>query len=132
VGSAGVLTQAPQAPAALTVLYDDNCRVCLRARGWLARQPSYLPLNFIAAGSEQARRLYPQLDPQSTLRDVTVVTDTGAVYRGANAWVMCLWALRDHRALAYTLSTPTMAPRARRFVAWISLHRSWLGSPPTA
>jgi predicted DCC family thiol-disulfide oxidoreductase YuxK len=112
----------------LTVLYDANCRVCVRGTAWLSRQSVYVQLRFIPAGSTWARRLYPELDAAQTLRDITVVGDNGAVYRGSNAWVMCLWALREHRLLAYRLSTPSMAPRARRFIAWFSEHRSWLGS----
>jgi len=127
MGCAGLLAGG-QAPAALTVLYDGNCRVCLRATDWLKQQPTYLPLYFVPAGSAEARHRFPQLDPRTTLKDVTVVADNGGVYRGSNAWIMCLWALRDHRALAYTLSTPGNAPKARKFVAFLSRHRSLLGS----
>jgi predicted DCC family thiol-disulfide oxidoreductase YuxK len=119
---------ATPAPAVLTVLYDGDCAVCRRATAWLKHQPSYVPLEFIRAGGDVARRRYPQLDPADTLKDMAVVAGNGAVYRGSNAWVMCLWALRDHRHLAYRLSTPAMAPRARQFVAWFSEHRGWLGS----
>jgi predicted DCC family thiol-disulfide oxidoreductase YuxK len=121
------LTATP-APAALTVLYDGDCAVCRRATEWLKHQPAYVRLDFVQAGGDEARRRYPELDPADTLKEVTVVAAGGAVYRGSNAWVMCLWALRQHRPLAYRLSTPAMAPRARQFVAWFSEHRGWLGS----
>jgi predicted DCC family thiol-disulfide oxidoreductase YuxK len=112
----------------LTVLYDDSCGLCRRARAWLAEQPAYLPLQFVAAGSEEARRRFPDLDPAATLRQLTVVADSGEVYLDANAWVMCLWATRSHRQLAYRLSTPALAPHAARFVAWVSDNRRSLGS----
>jgi predicted DCC family thiol-disulfide oxidoreductase YuxK len=127
VAGTGVLEATAQAPGALTILYDADCRLCRRATAWLGHQPVYVPLRFIAAGSPWALELYPQLDPALMLRDVTVVGDNGAVYRGSNAWIMCLWALRKHRPLAYRLSTPALAPRARSFVSWISQHRGLLG-----
>lgn len=107
----------------LTVLYDADCAMCRRARAWLAVRPQLVALRFVAAGSDQARRLFPALDPSSTLKTLTVVADSGAVYRGEKAWVVCLWALRDYRETAMDLSAPEMMPVARRFVAWISRHR---------
>ncbi|MEO6714347.1 MAG: hypothetical protein ABIM89_13075, partial [Mycobacteriales bacterium] len=95
---------------------------------WLARQPAYVELRFVPAASPLAVSLFPGLAPQSTTGDLAVVADDGGVYRGANAWIMCLWALREHRALAYTFSAPALAGGARRFVAWVSEHRGWLGS----
>lgn len=97
----------------LTVLYDAQCSVCTHVRDWLLRQPKLVPLELVAAGSAEARERYPALDPRSTLADVTVVGDAGQVYRGAAAWVVVLWALREHRPLAHRLSTPAGAALAK-------------------
>ena len=86
-----------------------------------------MPLRFIPAASGAARRRFPLLDPAETLRDITVVDDAGRVYRGPKAWVMCLWATREHRARALSLAQPTLWPLAKRFVAWVSTHREALG-----
>jgi predicted DCC family thiol-disulfide oxidoreductase YuxK len=112
----------------LTVLYDARCQLCRGARLWLSGQPQLVPLRFIAAGSEAARQRLPQLDHARSLEDITVVGDDGSVYRGAKAWIMCLWALRDHREQAQSLASPAMMPVARRFVAWVSRHRRELGT----
>lgn len=112
----------------LTVLYDARCQLCRKARSWLEDQPKYVPLEFVAAGSDDARRLFPGLDPAWTLEDLTVVSAEGAVYRGAKAWVMCLWALRKYRETALRLSTPETMPVARRLIAWVSRNRLWLSS----
>jgi len=48
---------------------------------------------------------------------VTVVADTGAVYEGDAAWLVCLWALDGYRGLAQRLSAPRLRPLARRVVA---------------
>ncbi|WP_373462486.1 thiol-disulfide oxidoreductase DCC family protein [Streptomyces sp. V3I7] len=97
----------------LTVLYDAECSLCTHVRDWLLRQPRLVPLELVAAGSEEARRRYPGLDHDATLDDVTVVGDAGQVYRSTAAWIVVLWALREHRPLAHRLSTPTGAAFAK-------------------
>jgi predicted DCC family thiol-disulfide oxidoreductase YuxK len=112
----------------LAVLYDDSCGLCRRARAWLSAQPTYVALEFVPAGSDEACRRWPDLDPAATLRTMTVIADTGEIYLDAKAWVMCLWATREHRPLAVRLSSPALAPHAVKFVAWVSDHRRSLGS----
>ncbi|NUR07572.1 MAG: DUF393 domain-containing protein [Nocardioidaceae bacterium] len=97
----------------LTVLYDDRCPLCARFRDWLARQPLLVPLDLVPAGSEQARRRYPGLDHDRTLREVTVVSDRGEVWHHDAAWVMCLWATVEHRVAAERLARPAFRPLAR-------------------
>ena len=111
----------------LTVLYDARCALCRGVRSWLESQPSYVQLEFIAAGSPEARKRYPGLDHASTLQDLTVISDTGDIYAGAAGWLMCLWALRDYRAWSLTLSSPSLMPQAQRFIRWISQNRLRLG-----
>ncbi|WP_416974565.1 thiol-disulfide oxidoreductase DCC family protein [Streptomyces sp. 4F14] len=97
----------------LTVLYDAECGLCRALSAWLARQPQLVPLDLVPAASDAARALFPGLDHGLTLAEVTVVGDSGQLYRGADAWVVVLWALREHRALAHRLSTPSGARLAR-------------------
>lgn len=110
----------------LTVLYDQQCALCRRARAWLGSQAQLVRLEFVPAGSLEAQRLYPSLDHAATRKDLTVIGDGGEVYRGGKAWLMCLWALRDHREMALRWSTPGRMEVARRFVAWVSNHRAGL------
>ena len=97
----------------LTVLYDAECGLCRALSGWLARQPKLVPLDLVPAASDAARALFPGLDHGLTLAEITVVGDSGQLYRGADAWVVVLWALREHRPLAHRLSTPSGARLAR-------------------
>ncbi|KAB1988769.1 thiol-disulfide oxidoreductase DCC family protein [Streptomyces triticiradicis] len=97
----------------LTVLYDPRCSLCAFLKKWLAGQAQLVPLRFVPAGSEEAARSYPRLDHRATLDEITVVGDAGQVYQGAAAWIVTLWALREYRALAHRLSTPTGARLAR-------------------
>ncbi|MEU6468897.1 DCC1-like thiol-disulfide oxidoreductase family protein [Streptomyces massasporeus] len=104
---------APAPVRRLTVLYDAECSLCAFLRDWLLRQPQLVPLEPVPAASEEARRRFPGLDHGATLDEITVVGDAGQVYRGPAAWVVTLWALREHRPLAHRLSTPSGALLAR-------------------
>jgi predicted DCC family thiol-disulfide oxidoreductase YuxK len=112
----------------LTILYDARCNLCAHVRSWLETQPAYLELVFLPAGSAEARQHFPQLNHAATLEELTVVSDEGAVYTSANAWVICLWALQGYRAWALRLSSPELLPLARRVVLWVAQHRLRFGS----
>jgi predicted DCC family thiol-disulfide oxidoreductase YuxK len=117
----------------LTVLYDAGCGLCRTARTWLASRAQLVPLEFVPAGSDEARRRYPALDPTGapggTLADITVVADDGGVYTGDGAWIICLWALDGYRGLAARLSRPELRPTARRIVAAAAAVRRAGGTP---
>ncbi|WP_329220409.1 DUF393 domain-containing protein [Streptomyces sp. NBC_01485] len=100
----------------LTVLYDAECSLCRFLRARLSRQPQLVPLEFVPAASAEARARFPGLDHRATLDEITVVGDAGQVYRGAAAWIVVLWALREHRPLSHRLSTPAGAKLARAAV----------------
>ncbi|MGW7405092.1 thiol-disulfide oxidoreductase DCC family protein [Streptomyces sp. NPDC054833] len=97
----------------LTVLYDAECSLCAHVRDWLVKQRQLVPLELVPAGSAEARRRYPGLDHRATLDEVTVVGDAGQIYRGAAAWIVVLWALREYRPLAHRLSTTVGAGLAK-------------------
>ena len=103
----------------LTVLYDSESALCRRVREWLEAQPKYLDMDFVAASSEAARERFPDLTAEDAL-EVTVINDRGEVYRGNEAWLICLWALRNHRARALEWGAAAKRPRARRFLARVS------------
>ncbi|MDG4817781.1 DCC1-like thiol-disulfide oxidoreductase family protein [Micromonospora sp. WMMD956] len=132
-GDAGPTAHGGGGTGGLTVLYDAHCPLCRAARRWLATRAQLVPLEFVPAGSVEARRRFPGLDHEATLRDLTVVADTGEVYAGDGAWFACLWALADHRATAERLARPHLMPLARRVVATASSIRAlvreeWDGS----
>ena len=107
----------------LTVLYDETCGLCRRARAWLEDQPSYLTLEFVAAGSPRARARYPGLSREELLAELCVVAEDGRVWKGASAWVLCLWSLRRYRGLAMQIARPGQLELARRFVGAVSRNR---------
>ncbi|WP_175411674.1 thiol-disulfide oxidoreductase DCC family protein [Streptomyces sp. TRM64462] len=100
----------------LTVLYDAQCPLCVHLRHWLLKQPQLVPLDLVPAGSEEARRRFPELDHRATLEEITVVGDSGQVYRSTDAWIVCLWALAEYRPKAHWLASPAGRPLARMTV----------------
>ncbi|MCX4818883.1 DUF393 domain-containing protein [Streptomyces sp. NBC_01142] len=97
----------------LTVLYDAECSLCVHLRSWLLRQRQLVPLDMVPAGSAEARRRYPRLDHTRTMREITVIGDKGQIFTGQAAWIVCLWALAEHRPKAHWLATPAGAPFVR-------------------
>ena len=111
----------------LTVLYDADCSLCRRARAWLERQSQFVPLVFVPAASEEARTLFPALDHETTLAELTVVADSGEIYCGPKAWILCLWALREHRSTALTMRSPGAWWAAQSFIRQVSRNRHRIG-----
>ena len=109
----------------LYILYDPRCGLCSWARRWLARQPAYLDLTFIPAGSKPALELFPGLARAETeaVEELVVVSDDGGVYRDSRAWIMSLYALEGYREWALRLAHPLLAPLARQAFALISRQR---------
>ena len=92
-------------PAPLTVLFDERCPLCRRLRTWLGGQATVVPIEFLAAGSAEAKRRYPQLDHERTTTVLTVVAANGAVYEGERAWLVGAWALPGWQPVAERLGT---------------------------
>lgn len=107
----------------LTILYDAECALCRRCRVWLAQQPTYVPLHFLPLQAEALRARFPGIDRLQPERELIVISDTGDVWQGASAWVMCLWALREYREWSQRLAHPLLLPLARRVCGLVSTHR---------
>ncbi|MCM2389344.1 thiol-disulfide oxidoreductase DCC family protein [Streptomyces albipurpureus] len=112
----------------LTVLYDANCSLCVHLRHWLKGQPQLVPLYLVPAGSDQARQLFPELDHARTMREITVIGDQGQIYSGSAAWIICLWALAEHRPKAHWLATPSGAPFVRGTMLAAAKYRELSGA----
>ncbi|HVD04951.1 MAG TPA: DCC1-like thiol-disulfide oxidoreductase family protein [Gemmatimonadaceae bacterium] len=111
----------------LTVLYDAGCELCCAASDWLAAQPTHIPVNLIAAGSDEARVRFPGLDHAATMGQLTAIGDEGEVYHDDKAWVVSLWATRQYRAWAAGLAAPGARRLTRGATSWIARHRAALG-----
>jgi predicted DCC family thiol-disulfide oxidoreductase YuxK len=103
----------------LYVLYDAHCGLCTQARDWLRRQPAYVNLRVLPSDSDEARRNFDGLP----IGELAVVSDSGEVWLGENAFVICLWALRAYRGWARKLASPALRPLARQAFAVVSRNR---------
>ncbi len=116
----------------LYVLYDPKCELCCRLKDWLLGQRSWIGLQVIPAGSETARRMFPQLEQIAGQNDLAVISDEGAVYLNDRAWIMVLYALEEYRDWAARLTHPLLMPLARQAYAALSRNRHslsrWLSS----
>jgi predicted DCC family thiol-disulfide oxidoreductase YuxK len=106
----------------LTIIYDDSCGICSRTKEWILQQAPLVDLQFAAGGSPEAHERFPQL-PEGEL---AVVANTGEVWIGNHAWIVCLWALRGYRDLAFRLTTPGLLLMAREAFSLVSRNRAGL------
>ncbi len=107
----------------LCVLYDPKCELCCRLKDWILVQRSWIGIAVLEAGSEKARRLFPELEQIATKDDLAVISDEGAVYLNNRAWIMVLYAMVDYREWAARLTHPLLAPLARQAFAALSKNR---------
>jgi predicted DCC family thiol-disulfide oxidoreductase YuxK len=98
----------------LYILYDGTCHVCRRCRTWLDQQPAFVPLVFIPLQSPEVACRFPGIEALHPEPEIVVISDTGDVWQGGSAWVMCLWALREYREWSQRLAHPALLPLARR------------------
>jgi len=107
----------------LYVFYDGECGLCRRCREWLMRQPAYLELIFHPFQSDEAKKLCPNLPRFQPDQQLILLSDEGGIYQGENAWLMCLYALRDYRAWSLRLAAPALKPLAQRICMLVSHNR---------
>jgi len=119
----------------LYVLYDPKCELCERLKDWLLIQRSWLGLSVLPAGSDRARKMFPELEKIASGNDLVVISDDGQVFLNDRAWIMTMYALEEYREWAKRLAHPLLLPLARQAFASISRNRfaisRWLkaGSP---
>jgi predicted DCC family thiol-disulfide oxidoreductase YuxK len=107
----------------LYVLYDAGCALCSHVVQWMTQQPSAYELRFVAAGSEEARRLFPEFHSPARPEELVVISGDGSVYRGDAAFIVCLYALNSYRAVAVRLAQPGFRPLARKVFGMLSTNR---------
>lgn len=105
----------------LTVLYDEHCAVCRRARDWLLGQPMHIEVEVIAAGSPAAKARYGRVPWLGG--ELVAVDDRGNVWAGPAAFVTALWATRRYRGWSYRMSGDRLAPLAESFFRMVSARR---------
>ncbi|MEA3210584.1 MAG: hypothetical protein QOE70_3641 [Chthoniobacter sp.] len=119
----------------LYVLYDPTCELCRRCRGWLSRQAAFVPLVFLPLNSDEVPCRFPGIERLHPEKEILVISDSGDVWQGGAAWVMCLWALEEYREWSQRLAHPLLLPFARRACELVSEKRylisRWLAEETT-
>lgn len=110
----------------LFVLFDSSCGLCGKCARWLTTEPAYFDIRAIPSGTHRAAQLFPALSQLPKPEELIVIADTGEVYRGFSAWIMCLYALKRYRAWSVRLSRPGWSRLARRAVHFLTEHRDSL------
>jgi predicted DCC family thiol-disulfide oxidoreductase YuxK len=105
------------------VLYDAGCGLCSHLVQWMSQQRARCELQFVAAGSDEARRLFPNFRSPARPEELVVISEDGAVYRGDAAYIVLLYALDSYRAVAVQLAKPAYRPFARKVFSMLSTNR---------
>lgn len=103
----------------LYVLFDARCGLCTEASKWLRDQTAYVNLQVLPSDSPEVNNKFPALPHD----ELAVVSDTGQVWLGNNAFLMTLWALKPYRTWAHRLSSPLLRPLARQAFAELCHNR---------
>lgn len=111
---------------ALTVFYDAECGLCSSVKEWLGQERCYVPLRFMPYDSVSAAALFPGIKDFRPAEELLVMGDDGGVYRGGDAWIMCLWATVRYREWSLRLAGPGMRNAAAQICHVVSRNRQLL------
>ena len=96
----------------IEVYYDGRCGMCCSFHEWINRQPRAFQIEFIPYQAPHAERTFPGLGALDPAREMVVRTSGKEIFRGAEAWVWCLYSCANHQAAARRLGGPRLLPIA--------------------
>jgi predicted DCC family thiol-disulfide oxidoreductase YuxK len=96
----------------IEVYYDGRCGMCCSFHEWINRQPRAFAIAFIPYQAPHAETVFPGLGALDPAREMVVRTSEGRIYRGAEAWVWCLYSCANHQQTASRLAGPKLLPVA--------------------
>jgi predicted DCC family thiol-disulfide oxidoreductase YuxK len=96
----------------IEVFYDGRCGMCCSFHEWINRQPRAFGITFIPYQAPDAEKVFPGIGTLDPAREMIVRTDKNAIYRGAEAWVLCLHSCANHQTAARRLAGPGLLPVA--------------------
>lgn len=102
------------------VFYDGRCGMCCTFHEWINGQRRAFEIRFTPYQAPEAELNFPGVGTLDPAREMIVRTDTGEVFRGAEAWVWCLYSCTNYRKVAQRLAMPgllSVAIRACRLLA---------------
>lgn len=116
----------PERIEGIEVFYDGRCGMCCSFHEWIARQSRAFPIKFVPYQSPDAELVFPGLGTLDPAREMVVRTSDGGIFRGAEAWVWCLYSCANHQTAARRLGGPKMLPVAIRACRVLAANRHTL------
>ena len=102
----------PEQIKRVEVFYDGRCGMCCSFHEWINRQPRAFGIAFIPYQSPDAETIFPGIGTLDPAREMIVRTCGNEIYRGAEAWVLCLYSCANYQAAARRLAGPGLLPVA--------------------
>ncbi|RYD81092.1 MAG: DUF393 domain-containing protein [Verrucomicrobiaceae bacterium] len=116
----------PEKIKGIEVFYDGRCGMCCSFHEWINRQPRAFRVDFIPYQAARAEEVFPGLGTLDPAREMVVRTSGGLVFRGAEAWVWCLYSCTNHQTAARKLSGPGLLPMAVHACRMLAANRHGL------
>lgn len=107
----------------IEVFYDGRCGMCCTFHEWINRQPRAKRAVFVPYQAADAERVFPGLGTLDPAREMVVRTDGNEIYRGAEAWVWCLYSCANYQGVARRLAGPGLLPVAVRACRLLAANR---------
>lgn len=89
----------------------------------LGKERCFVPLKFVAYDSRQAGEMFPGIEEFRPGEEILVLSDEGGIYRGGDAWIMCLWATVRFREWSLRMARPGLRGLAARIGQYVSRYR---------
>jgi predicted DCC family thiol-disulfide oxidoreductase YuxK len=108
----GLVMKLPTQIKGIEVFYDGRCGMCCSFHEWINRQPRAFRIDFVPYQSPDAEQVFPGIGTLDPAREMIVRTSAGEIFRGAEAWVWCLYSCANHQDAARRLGGPGLLPVA--------------------
>lgn len=105
------------------VYYDGKCGMCCTFHEWVNKQKRANEIVFLPYQSGEAQEIFPELNTLDPAREMVVRTDTGEIYRAAEAWVWCLWSCEKYRGVAKKFNSPSLLPSVQKLCHLLAANR---------
>jgi predicted DCC family thiol-disulfide oxidoreductase YuxK len=92
----------------IEVYYDGRCGMCCSFHEWINRQPRAYGIQFIPYQAAYAEQIFPGIGTLDPAREMIVRTDGDEIFRGAEAWVLCLNSCSNYQTTARRLASPRL------------------------
>ena len=87
----------PEQLKSIEVYYDGHCGMCCTFHEWVNKQQRAYQVSFIPYQAETAELLFPGISEMDPDKEMIVRTDRGEVFKGAEAWVVCLNSCKNYQ-----------------------------------